>query len=133
MYKLLLVDDEAEVRQGIISRIDWSKTGFEIAGEAENGLEALEIMEKINPDVAIIDIKMPFMDGMQLAEIISTEYPATKLMILSGFDEFDYAQKAIRYNVMEYILKPFGADELMTILERLRLVLDEEKNAKCRS
>lgn len=127
MYKLLLVDDEAEVRQGIISRIDWSKTGFEIAGEAENGLEALEIMEKINPDVAIIDIKMPFMDGMQLAEIISREYPATKLMILSGFDEFDYAQKAIRYNVMEYILKPFGADELMTILDRLRLVLDEEK------
>ncbi len=65
-------------------------------------------MEKINPDVAIIDIKMPFMDGMQLAKIISRDYPATKLMILSGFDEFDYAQKAIRYNVMEYILKPLG-------------------------
>ncbi len=127
MYKLLLVDDEAEVRRGIISKIDWSKTGFEIAGEAENGLEALEVLEKINPDVAIIDIKMPFMDGMQLAEIISRDYPATKLMILSGFDEFDYAQKAIRYNVMEYILKPFGADELMTILERLKEVLDEEK------
>ena len=127
MYKLLLVDDEAEVRQGIIAKIDWAKAGFEIAGEAENGLEALEVMEKVNPDVAIIDIKMPFMDGMQLAEIISRDYPATKLMILSGFDEFDYAQKAIRYNVMEYILKPFGADELMTILERLRLVLDEEK------
>lgn len=127
MYKLLLVDDEAEVRQGIISKIDWTKTGFEIAGEAENGLEALEIMEKINPDVAIIDIKMPFMDGMQLAKIISRDYPATKLMILSGFDEFDYAQKAIRYNVMEYILKPFGADELMDILERLKMVLDEEK------
>jgi len=127
MYKLLLVDDEAEVRQGIISKIDWSKTGFEIAGEAENGLEALEIMEKINPDVAIIDIKMPFMDGMQLAKVISRDYPATKLMILSGFDEFDYAQKAIRYNVMEYILKPFGADELMDILDRLKMVLDEEK------
>ncbi len=127
MYKLLLVDDEAEVRRGIISKIDWSKTGFEIAGEAENGLEALEVMERINPDVAIIDIKMPFMDGMQLAEVISRDYPATKLMILSGFDEFDYAQKAIRYNVMEYILKPFGADELMTILERLKEVLDEEK------
>lgn len=127
MYKLLLVDDEAEVRRGIISKIDWSKTGFEIAGEAENGLEALEVMERINPDVAIIDIKMPFMDGMQLAEVFSRDYPATKLMILSGFDEFDYAQKAIRYNVMEYILKPFGADELMTILERLKDVLDEEK------
>ncbi len=127
MYKLLLVDDEAEVREGIISKIDWEKTGFEIAGQAENGLEALEVMEKINPDVAIIDIKMPFMDGMQLAEIISKEYPATKLMILSGFDQFDYAQKAIRFNVMEYILKPFGADELMKILDRLRMVLDEEK------
>jgi len=127
MYKLLLVDDEAEVRQGIISKIDWAKTGFEIAGEAENGLEAIEVLEKINPDVAIIDIKMPFMDGMQLAEIISRDFPATKIMILSGFDEFDYAQKAIRFNVMEYILKPFGADELMKILSRLKLVLDEEK------
>jgi len=127
MYKLLLVDDETEVRQGIISKIDWSQTGFEIAGEAENGLEALEVMEKINPDVAIIDIKMPFMDGMQLAEIISKEYPATKVMILSGFDEFDYAQRAIRYNVMEYILKPFGSEELLEILGRLKLVLDEEK------
>ncbi len=127
MYKLLLVDDEIEVRKGIISKIDWTQTGFEIVGEAENGLEALEVMEKLNPDVAIIDIKMPFMDGMQLAERISSDYPATKLMILSGFDEFDYAQRAIRYNVMEYILKPLSADELMEVLQRLKTVLDEEK------
>lgn len=127
MYKLLLIDDEAEVRQGIISKIDWKEIGFEIVGEAENGLEALEIIDKLNPDVAIIDIKMPFMDGMELVERIEAYYPATKMMILSGFDEFDYAQKAIRYGVMDYVLKPFGSEELTEILLRLKALLDEEK------
>ncbi|MBZ4646171.1 MAG: two component transcriptional regulator, AraC family [Clostridia bacterium] len=126
MYKLILVDDEEEVRKGILQKIEWAKYGFEIAGEAENGREALEIAEKTMPDVVITDIKMPFMDGIKLAEQLREKFPTTKIVILTGFDEFEYAQKAIKLNVVEYVLKPVSSHEMIEILVKVKSQIDKE-------
>lgn len=126
MYKLILVDDEEEVRKGILQKIEWEKYGFTIAGEAENGREALEIAEKTLPDVVITDIKMPFMDGLKLSKQIRERFPTTKIIVLTGFDEFEYAQKAIRLNVVEYVLKPVSSKELIDILVKVKSRIDEE-------
>lgn len=130
MYKLILVDDEQEVREGILKKVEWEKYGFDIVGQAENGREALEIAERTDPDVVITDIKMPFMDGIRLSEELSKRFPTTKVIILTGFDEFEYAQKAVKLNVVEYVLKPVSANELVEILSRVKLLIDEEKAKK---
>lgn len=126
MYKLLLVDDEEEVRQGIIKKIEWEKYGFQLVGQAENGSEALEIAEKILPDVVITDIKMPFMDGIKLSQELKKSISTIKIVILTGFDEFEYAQKAVNLNVTEYVLKPISSKDLIDILLRLKTQLDDE-------
>lgn len=126
MYKLILVDDEEEVRKGILKKINWNEYGFEISGEAENGREALEIAEKVVPDVVITDIKMPFMDGIKLAQKLRERFPSIEIVILTGFDEFEYAQKAIKLNVMEYVLKPISSNEMIDILMRVKSKIDDE-------
>lgn len=126
MYKLLLVDDEDEVRQGIVKKIKWEEYGFELSGEARNGREALEIAEKVMPDVVITDIKMPFMDGIQLSEELRKSIAAVKIVILTGFDEFEYAQKAVNLKVTEYVLKPVSSEDLINILLKLKAQLDDE-------
>ncbi|MBU3145774.1 response regulator [Clostridium sp. CF012] len=126
MYKLILVDDEEEVRKGIIQKINWQQYGFELVGEAENGREALELSEKFTPDVVITDIKMPFMDGLQLSEELRKRYPTIKIIILTGFDKFEYAQKAVNLNVVEYALKPVSAKEFIEVLLRVKAQIDEE-------
>jgi two-component system response regulator YesN len=126
MYKLLLVDDEEEVRQNMISRIKWEDYGFELIGEAQNGLEALEIVEKIIPDVVITDIKMPFMDGLELSKALRKKYPTIKIVIVTGFDEFEYAQKALNLNVIEYLLKPVSLENIAELLLKMKTLIDEE-------
>lgn len=130
MYKIILVDDEEEVRKGIINKIQWNKHGFEIIGEAENGKEALEIAEKNVPDLVITDIKMPFMDGMKLAEILSERFATIKIVILTGFDEFEYAKTAIKLNVIEYILKPISSEDIIRLLINVKEKLDKEFQEK---
>lgn len=126
MYKILLVDDEEEIRKGIIKRIKWEELGFTVVGEAENGVEALDIIDKTTPDIVITDIKMPFMDGIKLAENIRYRFPTTKVIVLSGFDDFEYAQEAMKLGVMRYILKPINSIEMHELLRELKGVLDEE-------
>ncbi len=125
-YKVLLVDDEAEVRTTMIKKINWKKLGFQVVGDAENGIDALEKLEFWDPDLIITDIRMPYMDGLQLAEYIYKVRPSTKVAIISGFDDFEYAKQAIKVNVMEYILKPVNAKEMSEILKKIRKTLDEE-------
>ena len=126
MYKLILVDDEEEVRKGIVQKINWQQYGFDLVGQAENGREALEIAEKFTPDIVITDIKMPFMDGLELSEALKKRFPTIKIIILTGFDEFEYAQKAINLNVIEYVLKPLSSKELIKVLVRVKTQIDEE-------
>ncbi|MDS0524241.1 response regulator [Clostridium sp. SHJSY1] len=126
MYKLLLVDDEDEVREGIVKKIEWEKYGFELIGEARNGREALEIAEKDMPDIVITDIKMPFMDGITLSQELRKSIPTVRIVILTGFDEFEYAQKAVNLKVTEYVLKPISSEDLINILLKLKTQLDDE-------
>lgn len=134
MYKIILVDDEEEVRRGVLNKIQWNKYGFEIIGEAENGKEALEIVEKNTPDLVITDIKMPFMDGMKLTQILYERFPTIKTIILTGFDEFEYAKTAIKLNVIEYVLKPISSEDIIELLinvkEKLDREFEEKKNIK---
>ena len=106
LYSIILVDDEEEVRKSIIKQIDWESAGFKVVGDAENGEDGLEKIELLEPNVVLTDIRMPYMDGLTLTEKIRQRYPSTKVVIFSGYDDFEYAQRAIKLNVTEYILKP---------------------------
>lgn len=129
-YTVLLVDDEDDVIQVIMKKINWEKLGFSVIGYANNGVKALEIVEEFQPDVVMTDIKMPYMDGMELSKRIKTEYPATKILIFTGFDEFEYAKEAIHLEVEEYVLKPINSSELTKIFKQMKLKLDQEINGK---
>jgi len=126
-YKVLLVDDEPEVIEAVIRKMDWQGIGFEVIGHAQNGEEALEMAESNVPDVVMTDIKMPFMDGLTLARLLKEKYGEIKVIIFSGFDEFEYAREAIKLEVEEYILKPIKLDELTVIFQRMRETLDRER------
>ena len=129
-YKVLLVDDEEEVRNAIEQRINWEELGFEVIGKAQNGVKAMEIAEKLQPDVVITDIKMPYMNGLELARNLKEENPGVRILILTGFDEFEYAKEAVHLEIEEYILKPVNANELSECLKRLKNVLDKEREEK---
>ena len=129
-YKVLLVDDEEEVRNAIEQRINWEELGFEVIGKAQNGVKAMEIAEKLQPDVVITDIKMPYMNGLELARNLKEENPGVRILILTGFDEFEYAKEAVHLEIEEYILKPINANELSECLKRLKNVLDKEREEK---
>lgn len=126
MYKIVIVDDEEEVRLGMIQRIMWSDYHFEVIGEAENGREALEIFEDAIPDVVITDICMPLMDGLELASYIREHYPTVKTIILTGFEDFKFAKQAIKYGVIDYLLKPVLPKDIHELLTKLRGTLDNE-------
>lgn len=126
MYKLILAEDEEDVREGIIAQIDWEKYGFEVVEQAENGREAADAIDRLLPDVVVTDIQMPFMNGLQLAEWIRSRHPNTKIIILTGYDEFEYAQKAIKLQIDEYILKPFSSQELIDVLMKVRAAIETE-------
>lgn len=125
-YNVLLVDDEKEVCQIIIRKLDWENMGFHIVGYAANGVEALEMAEELQPDVVMTDIKMPYMDGLTLSRKLKEAYQKIKIIIFSGFDEFEYAKEAIKVEATEYILKPINESELREVFERVKVDLDRE-------
>lgn len=129
-YTVLLVDDEEEVIQVILKKIDWEGLGFSVIGCANNGIKALEMMEESQPDVVMTDIKMPYMDGMELSKRIRAEFPATRILFFTGFDEFEYAQEAIHLEAEEYILKPANAAELTSVFVRMKQKMDQEIHSK---
>lgn len=130
LYSVLLVDDEEEVFQVIMKKLDWESMGFRIAGYARNGVEALEMAEELQIDVVMTDIKMPYMDGLTFCRKLKELYQKTKIIIFSGFDEFDYAREAIKVEAEEYILKPINANELREVFERIKSNLDKELDEK---
>ncbi len=130
MYTVLLVDDEEEVVQAIMEKINWEQLGFSVIGFANNGVKALEMVEEFQPDVVVTDIKMPYMDGMELSNRVKMEFPATKILLFTGFDEFEYAKEAIHLEVEEYILKPVNSVELTRVFTELKIKLDQEISEK---
>ena len=129
-YKVFFVEDEIITREGIRDNIDWRASGFEFCGEASDGELALPLLRATQPDVLITDIKMPFMDGLQLSKVVREHMPWVKIVILSGHDEFEYAQKAIGLGVTDYLLKPVTVQKLQTVLHKLNIQLDQERIEK---
>lgn len=129
-YTVLLADDEDDVIRVMIRKIQWEELGFTVLGYASNGVKALEMAEELMPDVILTDIKMPYMDGLTLARHVKDKYPETKILIFTGFDEFEYAKEAVHLEVEEYILKPLNAAELTGVFERLRRKLDTQLDEK---
>lgn len=127
MYTILIVDDEPIVREGIRNRIQWADHGFECIGDCENGRDALEAVTRHQPDVVLTDINMPYMDGLELSRHITERFPKTKIIILTGFDDFEYAQQAVKLQVTDFILKPVTSAELREMLGKLKLEMDEER------
>ena len=127
MYSVFLVDDEPIVLEGIRTKIDWESAGFTFAGEATDGEIALSMIHEIKPDILITDIKMPFMDGLELSTAIKKTQPWIKIIILSGHDEFDYAKKAISIGVEDYLLKPFTSEEVVASLKKIAAQIDKER------
>jgi two-component system response regulator YesN len=126
MYKLMLVDDESEIREGLREIIRFEELGFTVVGEAQNGIEALQLAENLSPDVILTDIRMPMMDGLTMCREIKKRLPTARFIILSGYDDFEYAQQAIELSSMRYLLKPISSVEFTKILQNVRATLDEE-------
>jgi len=118
MYKALIIDDERPARQAIIALGKWEKYGVEPPLEASNCFVALEMMEKYKPDIVFLDMRLPVMDGLSFLEKAAPAYKNTKFIVISGYDDFTYAQKSLRYGVMEYLLKPVMEKELEQSLAR---------------
>ncbi|MBQ6406695.1 MAG: response regulator [Butyrivibrio sp.] len=119
MIKVMIVDDEKYVRMGIKNDTDWALIGCEVVAEASNGEMALELAGQFRPDLVISDIKMPKMDGIELAGRLLEKYPDTKVIFLTAYNEFEYARQAVRLGVSDYLLKPFHDGELEGAIQRL--------------
>ena len=124
-YTVVVADDEEEIRRSLVRRVKWEEIGFEVVGEAENGADALELVEKLEPDLLLTDIKMPFLSGIELARAVREVRPMVQIAFLSGFDDFTYAQQAIQYNIVSYMLKPISAKEIEAELIKIKKAMDQ--------
>ncbi len=112
LLTVIVADDETELREAVCSVIPWKEIGFRLVGSAGNGLDALQLVEQLQPDLLLTDIRMPYISGVSLAQQVRELRPLTQIAFLSGYDDFAYAQKAIEYNVISYLLKPISMREL---------------------
>jgi two-component system response regulator YesN len=119
MFKVLIVDDEPQIRKGLHTIIPWESLGFVVTAEAEDGIEALERVEENMPDVVITDIKMPRMDGIELSGELKSRFPDVHVLVLSGYNEFVYAKEAMKRGVGDYLLKPIDPDEMIPIMQKV--------------
>lgn len=128
MYNLLIVDDEAETREALSSYFPWDEVGFEVVGQANNGQEALQFIAGVERvDVVLTDIKMPVMSGVELAEKLYNGHRHIKTVFISGYRDFEYAQKALHYRVKNYVLKPAKYHVLMEVFHEIKEELDAER------
>lgn len=130
MIKVFLVEDESLIREAILKMVPWNEYGFEVVGEAQDGEVALPMIRELKPDVLITDIKMPFMDGLALSKRVRKELPATKIIIVSGHDDFQYAQQAINIGVEQYLLKPITKNVFIEVLQGIRDKFQQEGEQK---
>lgn len=126
LYNILLVDDETDVLEAMKKKIDWESLGFCLAGTAENGQEALEMAEQLHIDVVMTDIKMPYMDGLTLCKKLKENYRNIKVVIYSGFDDFEFAREAVHLEAEEYLLKPISSKDMENVFGKIKKKLDEE-------
>ncbi|WNR42792.1 response regulator [Paenibacillus roseipurpureus] len=132
MYKLILVDDEEIVRRGLRYFLDWESLGFQIVADFEDGRETIEYLKTHEVDIVLSDIRMAEVNGIQLAKHIYENYPQIRVIIISGYKDFEYAQQAIAYNVENYLLKPTKYDVITDVFQNLKLKLDQQKSDSIR-
>lgn len=126
MLRVFLVEDESIIRETLRDTVPWAQYGYTFAGEAGDGEMALPLIRQVKPDVLITDIRMPFMDGLALSELVRKGFPEMKIIIISGHDDFEYARQAIRIGVDQYLLKPITKKALLDVLEQLREKIEGE-------
>lgn len=129
MYRVLVVEDEDIIRKGLVYMVDWTKLNCIVAGEARDGVEGLKKIRELKPDIVITDIRMPFMDGIQMLEKSKDELKYESI-IVSGYSEFEYAKKAITFGVTDYLLKPIDFEELDNSINKTTKKLENKKKAK---
>lgn len=132
MYKLIVVDDEKVIRNGIRDYLDWEKMNFEVVALFEDGKEAIEYIEKHDVDVVLTDIEMTDVSGLKLAKYIHENHMRQKVVIISGYKEFEYARQALQYGVEHYLLKPIKLEEVTAVFSKLSDMLDQEKKVEKR-
>ena len=126
LYTVIVADDEDELREAVCAMIPWEEFGFRLVGNASNGLDALQLVEKYEPDLLMTDIRMPFISGIELARQVREIRPATNIAFLSGYDSFEYAKQAIQYNIISYMLKPLTMEGLGEELRAIRQKIDAQ-------
>lgn len=127
IFKVVVVEDEELILNNIVKKIHNLNLGFEVVGKAQDGKEGLEMIDRLIPDLVITDMKMPVMDGLEMIKIISSKYPYIKKIVVSGFDDFVFAQQAMKYDVRDYLLKPLKINELTDVLTEKRFILENER------
>ena len=130
MMKVFLVDDEIAIRENLRNSFPWEEKGYQLVGEAPDGEMALPMLRDLNAEILLTDIRMPFMDGIRLCEEVQRTMPWVERIILSGYDDFSYAQKAISLGVREYLLKPVTSEELGAALDRVRRQIEDKRKER---
>ena len=126
LYTVVVADDEDELREAVCRMIPWQELGFRLVGSASNGLDALQLVEKKEPDLLLTDIRMPFISGIELARQVREVRPAMNIAFLSGYDDFEYAKQAIQYNIISYMLKPLTMEGLAKELQVIHQKIDAQ-------
>ena len=129
LLTVIVADDETELREAVCSMIPGKEIGFRLVGSAGNGLDALQLVEQLQPDLLLTDIRMPYISGVSLAQQVRELRPLTQIAFLSGYDDFAYAQKAIELGVTRYLLKPTNPRELIAVLEGIEKELNQGREA----
>lgn len=130
MYKVMIVDDEPVIKKGLQCFIDWSILECEVVCEASNGLEAVELLGYYDVDIVVTDIRMPGMDGLALSDYLHQHFPQTKVIILTAFADFSYAQTAIQYEVVDFVVKTNPTEQIPRAIEKATLLLEKEREQK---
>ena len=125
MYRVMIIDDEISARKLLQTSIDWRSLNMELVGEAASGIEAINIIDELQPDIVFVDISMPFMNGIEFVEVASKRYKDLVIIILTGFDDFEYARRCVSLPVVEYLLKPIVRQELTEVLTQIKEKLDK--------
>ncbi|PNT90775.1 response regulator transcription factor [Clostridium thermosuccinogenes] len=132
MYRIMIVDDEEIMRDGLKSLVNWESLGFQIAADFEDGQEALEYLKNNEVDVILTDIKMTFVSGLDLARYVNDQKLSTKVVLISGYKDFEYARQAVNYNVVQYLLKPISLKDVNRVFAEIRMKIDREKELQKR-
>lgn len=130
MYRVMIIDDEQAARKLMRASVNWESLNMEVVGEAASGIEAINVIDEMKPDIAFVDISMPFMDGIEFTELATKRYPRLIIIIMTAIDQFEYARKCVSLPVFEYMLKPLVRPEVVSVLEKARKRLDDAAGSK---